>query len=58
MTNETTKVLLILVLFGGLRAAIFATDIGTARIGMRCRQFFDWMMPLVWPARSHHHRHA
>lgn len=50
MTHETFKVLLMVFLLGGLRAAIFVTEIPTAQRSSLYQAFLEWMTALVWPA--------
>lgn len=49
MTNETIKALLMLILFGGLRIAIFVTATPKSQVWSLCIAFLDWMKLLVWP---------
>ncbi|MDE2065021.1 MAG: hypothetical protein KGJ00_21670 [Bradyrhizobium sp.] len=51
MTNETIKVLLMIMLLGGIRAAIFATEMPKLQAAMLYRGLLDWMMPPAAPAR-------
>jgi hypothetical protein len=57
MTNETIKVLLTVILLGGLRAAIFVSEMQKSQFRMYYHDLLDWMMPPVWPTKSHE-RHA
>jgi hypothetical protein len=57
MTNETIKVLLMVMLLGGLRTAIFVTEMQKSQVERLYRGVLDWMMPPVSPVKSHW-RHA
>ncbi|MDE1937155.1 hypothetical protein [Bradyrhizobium sp.] len=57
MTNETIKVLLMVMLLGGIRAAIFVTEMPKLQAAMLYRGLLDWMMPPAQPVPSHW-RHA
>ena len=47
MTNETIKILLMVMLLGGLRTAIFVTEMPKSWF---VRQpLLDWMMAHLWP---------
>lgn len=48
MTNESIKILLMIMLLAGLRTAIFATETRKSQPGYRV--FLDWMMAVVWSA--------
>ncbi len=51
MTNETIKVLLMIMLLGGIRAAIFVTEMPKLQVETFYRRLLDWMMPPATPAR-------
>lgn len=55
MTNETIKVLLMIMLLGGIRAAIFVTEMPKLQAAMLYRGLLDWMMPPAEPVGSHWH---
>ena len=44
MTNETMKVLLMVILLGGLRAAIFVTEMQKSQARTLYRDLLDWML--------------
>ena len=50
MTNETIKVVLMVMLLGGLRTAIFVTEMPKSQPWLVYQTFLDWMIALVWPA--------
>ena len=51
MTNETIKVLLMVMLFGGLRLAIFVTEMPKSQPWFVLHPaFLDWMVALFWPS--------
>jgi hypothetical protein len=50
MTNETIKILLMVMLLGGLRIAIFVTEMPKAQPWSLHSTFLDWMKALFWPA--------
>jgi hypothetical protein len=50
MTNETIKILLMVMLLGGLRIAIFVTEMPKAQPWSLHSAFLDWMIALFWPA--------
>jgi transposase len=50
MTNETIKVVLMVMLLGGLRTAIFVTEMPKSQPRLVYQTFLDWMIALVWPA--------
>ena len=47
MTNETIKILLMVMLLGGLRTAIFVTEMPKGWFGPQA--LLDWMMAHLWP---------
>ena len=55
MTNETIKVLLMVMLLGGIRAAIFVTEMPKLQVETFYRRLLDWMMPPAEPVGSHWH---
>lgn len=53
MTNETIKILLMVMLFGGLRTAMFVTDVMPKWwpwLVQHRRAFLHWMAALLWQA--------
>ncbi len=51
MTNETIKVLLMVLLLGSLRTAIFVIEMPKLQAATLYRGLLDWMMPLASPAK-------
>lgn len=49
MTNETIKILVMVLLLGGLRTAIFVTEMPKAQLWSACQGFVEWLMASVWP---------
>jgi hypothetical protein len=49
MTNESIKILLILVLLGSIRTAIFFSEMPTSRSHLGYEMLLAWLTALVWP---------
>jgi hypothetical protein len=52
MANETVKVLLMVMLLGGIRTAMFVADISAAQWQSASRACLDWLAALLSPAMS------
>jgi hypothetical protein len=52
MANETIKVLLMVFLLGGLRTAMFVTEIPRAQWIALYHDTFEWIVALFWPAAT------
>jgi hypothetical protein len=50
MTNESIKALLMITLYGGVRTAIFVSDMLKSRPPARYQVFLERLTALIWPA--------
>jgi hypothetical protein len=54
MTNESIKVLLMVILLGGLRTAISGAEPPKSESWLGHKARLDWLRALVWPAMPQH----
>ena len=59
MANETIKVLLMVCLLGGIRTAMFVSEVTEAQWRMLSQTYLDWLAAFAWPtATSGEHSHV
>ena len=54
MTNELIKALLMIMLYGGFRTAIFVSDMLKSQPSVGYQAFLERLTALVWPANPEH----
>lgn len=52
MANETIKVLMMVCLLGGIRTAMFVSEVSEAQWRMLSQTYLDWLAALAWPAAA------